>query len=737
MDIHYHYFVIKTLAVHSGFSEEEAQTIAYYSQQVDDFTKCQPMYVEGEPPEFFTKNGFAKRKKDNIWMVVPHPTGIDVVQSLEDHYRHTTLAPFHFLPPRTFYETERSEGFTRADYRCVSATDSKRAVLVGEIISEAVNNVKRSRNERSLMELGMALHTYADTYAHCGYSGLSGWENKAVIKKAYNQVTKKKETSAMEHLFYKELPHIGHGNSGHVPDICSYQIDVAMLSKEKDKKYSAHIKRNNLKSFLECSHGILDMLCDAAGSKPFGWLQWRRFSDKLAAALPVKTSDESSTRKKELAAHWKQYFPDISYSYDKNERFYKKEATVSGKAGGKVQHPTQAFYDYNELSYKRAKKVLGTEERFETSRQLLIEAVQAGAALAGGTAAAAQKGEVMQQAALTGEAILHAAATGENVAAAATTAVAGVWNPRTKLGRAIREAGFRYSPQMDILYSAMDDNVQRMSGHCQAYDDVALAAQAVIDSEPVHFLYDGQEWKLELRKGQYGIGTGCEIGLYYREAEQEKDRQEEELTGKLYSAVPDDKRIGMRLLLRKGETVLFERDWKEHWWMTGYQWGIFSQPEQLTLEAELRFPNEDMKKAFLEGADSPEQKRSGYGLAAMGYDYEEKESCTVRFDFTTPYTEQPAIREKAGETMQRLNEELVRAYNEIKEQHSVAGNDPDVIDEMLTQYAGVRGMQLHEKLLAYYRRKKDFRENVSDSVELVAANSVFSILKVLQKIGGR
>lgn len=717
MDIHYHYFVVKTLAVHSGFSEEEAQTIAYYSQQVDDFTKRQPMYVEGEPPEFFTKNGFAKKVKEDIWMVVPHPTGIDVVQSLEDHYRHTTLAPFHFIPPRTFYETERRKGFTRADYRCVSATDRKKAVLVGEIICGAVNNVKKSRNEKSLMELGMALHTYADTYAHCGYSGLTGWENKAVIKKAYNQVTKKKETSAIERLFYKELPHIGHGNSGHVPDICSYQIDVAMLSKEKDKRYSAHIKRNNLKSFLECSHRILDMLCDAAGSRPFSWLQWRRFSDKLAAALPVKTSDESSTKKKELTAHWKQYFPDISYAYDKNERFYKKEGKISGKVNGKVQYPTQAFYDYNELSYERAKTVLGTEERFKTSRQLLIEAMQTGENI--GTVMSGGMNEE----------------TGENIAAAAAATVSDVWNPRTGLGLAIREAGFEYSPQKDILYSAMD-NIQRMSGHCQAYDEVALAANAVIDCEPVRFIYDEQEWMLELRKGQYGIGTGCEIGLYYRDLGQEKARKEEELTGKMYSAVPDDKRIGMRLLLRKEGNIIFERDWKEHWWMTGYQWGVFSRPEQLVLEAELQFPDENMKRAFLEGADNPAQKRDGYGLAAMGYGYEEKEQCAVRFEFTGPFTSQPDIREKAGETIQQLNAEMVRIYNEIKEQYHINSNDPDVIDEALTKYAGMKGMQLYEKLTSYYRRKRDFRKSVSDSAELFNRN-IFSILKAIKKIGGR
>ena len=48
MNIDFHYFVIKTLACAAGFSEEDAQTIAYYSQQVDDFTKSAPMHTPSQ-----------------------------------------------------------------------------------------------------------------------------------------------------------------------------------------------------------------------------------------------------------------------------------------------------------------------------------------------------------------------------------------------------------------------------------------------------------------------------------------------------------------------------------------------------------------------------------------------------------------------------------------------------------------------------------------------------------------
>ena len=41
MNIGYHYYTIKTLAVKAGFSNEEAQTIASYSQAVDDYVLWQ------------------------------------------------------------------------------------------------------------------------------------------------------------------------------------------------------------------------------------------------------------------------------------------------------------------------------------------------------------------------------------------------------------------------------------------------------------------------------------------------------------------------------------------------------------------------------------------------------------------------------------------------------------------------------------------------------------------------
>lgn len=183
MDNNYHYFVVKTLACHAGFGEKDAQTIAYYSQQVDNYNLCEPVCVDQEPPQFFFDHRYAKKAAKDLWFLIPHPTGINMASSLGKEYRHTSLAPFHFIPAQPFKALEEKEGFTRKDYRCVPACKES-AVLIKEIVAEAVKEVRKNKCKRSLIQLGMALHTYADTYAHCGYSGLEGWENKADNQKS-------------------------------------------------------------------------------------------------------------------------------------------------------------------------------------------------------------------------------------------------------------------------------------------------------------------------------------------------------------------------------------------------------------------------------------------------------------------------------------------------------------------------------------------------------------------------
>ena len=659
MDIDYHYFVIKTLAYTVGFSEEDAQTIAYYSQQVDDFVKYLPMLVRQEPTTYFMEKKYAKKVGEDLWQIVPHPTGIDVIQSIEKHYRHTTLTPFHFIPAKSLAELETEPGFTRADYRCVRADDTH-AQLINGIMEGAVQAVKDNKCEKSLMQLGMALHTYADTYAHCGYSGLEGWENHAVIKKAYNQMTGKEEVPPQERLVYEALPHIGHGNSGHVPDICTYQIDVAMRKEEKDHALSQHTVRDNLQEFLACSKVILKHLGEAAQTKIQEEIVWDELKVRLAAAMQVSTGDEN--RKEKLIAHWRKVFPEIIYVYDKNQRFYCRNEWENDAA---VYDVTDAFYLYNELAYRRAELVLGTVDLLYHNAKMLTEE---------------------QEVLLTMEQNTYDSG----------------WEPQTELALAVYAAGFEYHPDEDIICSTLN-NMQRSEGYCKGYDEAAVAINSIIDSEPIYFCYDGYEWMIELWKGQYGIETGCEIGVYYREQDKPLSIAEKTVLGKLYDCVPDERMLTLRFVLKKEGQELLVRDWMKHWWLTGFHWGVFSQPEQLTMAVGIHFPNRDMQQAFVH-----------QGLESLGYTYRVTDECSVEFCFEKPLTPQPVVRDKLRKGVQEINQELIKTYNSFRTKYGITTNDPNVIGRILGEHTGIVEKKLYEKLIHYYNRKAKLKGEIQE-----------------------
>lgn len=90
------------------------------------------------------------------------------------------------------------------------------------------------------------------------------------------------------------------------------------------------------------------------------------------------------------------------------------------------------------------------------------------------------------------------------------------WEAKSDVGHLTRTAGFSYDPKQKTLYSDLTP-IQRFFGFSRTVD---LAADPVLSSsiycDPIYFYYNGKEYLLELWKGQYGLMTGVEVGLYYR-----------------------------------------------------------------------------------------------------------------------------------------------------------------------------------------------------------------------------
>lgn len=234
-------------------------------------------------------------------------------------------------------------------------------------------------------------------------------------------------------------------------------------------------------------------------------------------------------------------------------------------------------------------------------------------------------------------------------------AVRKVWQSSTeekekKLNNALAAFGFLYDRENDAVCSGMYP-WQREMGYCAAYDEGAAAMYMIFDCEPIYFDYGDGHYLIELWKGQYGCTTGAEIGLYVNR-EEHPDKSPAQL---FYECVGDEERIPMGFALYKNGEKILERS-ELHWWLTGFQVGMYSEPEELTMEVGLAFPNGMMCNAFCEGL-----LRAGYERRNIRV-----EQYRVYFRFETPHSEQPDIcGNRCRKRIQRRNHKNCRLYNRV------------------------------------------------------------------------
>lgn len=261
------------------------------------------------------------------------------------------------------------------------------------------------------------------------------------------------------------------------------------------------------------------------------------------------------------------------------------------------------------------------------------------------------------------------------------------WSPRSELATLVFDVGFEFVPDQDIIVSR-HDAWQRNVGFTWAYDVACPALQMIIDCEPVYFTHGGKNWMIELWKGQYGLETGGEIGVYNQPASAPPGPTARSIvdairavipafdgaaesareTTAFYRCVADAEMLEMSFTLTRAGTVLFTRGPARHWWLTGFRWGEFTRDTtSLTMEATITFPDRGMLSAFLPA------------VRTLGYDDVRVDGLTAAFTFGKPFTTQPATR--FPETLhQNANEALVGKYNELKSHLEMPNNDPNLID---------------------------------------------------------
>lgn len=156
--------------------------------------------------------------------------------------------------------------------------------------------------------------------------------------------------------------------------------------------------------------------------------------------------------------------------------------------------------------------------------------------------------------------------------------------------------GYSYNPIRDIFTSHLEAP-QKIFGYNTFYDWAATYFNMVFDYETIYFDYNGRTWLIEMWKGQYGITSGCELGIYYADSILSPD---EYSTAHFY-AVDESDMLSLSLELndRQSDISPFGYYSGHHWWLTIFKCGHFSVPENLYVNIALRFKDYYMLKSFL------------------------------------------------------------------------------------------------------------------------------------------
>ena len=197
--------------------------------------------------------------------------------------------------------------------------------------------------------------------------------------------------------------------------------------------------------------------------------------------------------------------------------------------------------------------------------------------------------------------------------------------------------GYDYDLNQDIFFSR-NDAWQKKYGYCNLYDEAAPFFDIIIDCEPIYFDYDNKKWLIEFWKGQYGICTGAEVGIY-----KIKDQDKELFNSTIYDAIDENEGISTKLSLSKGEKKLLERE-GSFWWLTGFILCEYSEPEELSMNIDLTFKDNDMLEAFLKGL-----RDAGYSEAEI-----KVEGLTVSINYEKPHTKQPYTRNGNIERLKQM-----------------------------------------------------------------------------------
>jgi len=238
MEKDFHYFIIYSVAKLTGY--DKTRTIAYSSQFVDDNNEGQ-FSIDGG------RSSFPEKIPANGGSYYPIMTQSLSPLSLDIYIQRYVYIPFHFLPGDNNVKIKGKEN----PLSTTPNSQNARALL------------KAALDSNDPYRIGIALHTFTDTWSHQNFTGLC--EDWNALYPWYN-------------VFKSIVPNIGHAEAGHLPDVIS----------EDWVDYRINKKINNRKRAFEAVAEIYKIMRERSGKGP----DWKDVADEYEQIIEAASYDE-------------------------------------------------------------------------------------------------------------------------------------------------------------------------------------------------------------------------------------------------------------------------------------------------------------------------------------------------------------------------------------------------------------------------------------------------------------
>ena len=237
-----HFYGVYALCRLAGMHSKPAHTIAYASQFVDDAIE--------------DANAIFRKSEKALRYVMTSHKSLNYKNAIfEDQWRVWTS--FHFLPGN-----QSRNGKFEEKMIC-----RKNSELAQQVLENAKKNI---RKPYGLYLAGIAAHSFADTFAHYGFIGISTDWNKIISDTLHTDVRRKNLFSVLETTYKRvlskgaEIIPVGHGSVGTYPD----QPFLNWEYKYR-KGRRAKVIRKNSEDYLEASKLLYGFFNDLVHTHPF------------------------------------------------------------------------------------------------------------------------------------------------------------------------------------------------------------------------------------------------------------------------------------------------------------------------------------------------------------------------------------------------------------------------------------------------------------------------------------